>query len=483
MRNILSVLLLIQSIVFAQDESYIAGLSLNARAGNYCNNLTGTNPPSAPRDGNGQVIPDRIQCNARLAFEATFRGDGQEVYNSAFNKVSGPDINSFTDSIGNKMNKFISVGDRAYCRGVECYTEYSNDGSERARWYQVEQPNRLLAVNGNRVIEKLKAVNYVVDGKALSAKIGDGSQYYEVPLGEYKEFEVEITDFNGGINFSNSVNPIRLRWINPNLLSTPHASIPSGISFKSRFADGRWRYALAVDGQRMDKPGLYVVNYSVQDEAPIRVEYMSFVEGLRVWNHRRYLEGVVVVAYGLSACAQEALSLPDYKPSFDAVRKFLKHAKKPSKRQHFSKLSEAQIRFLRDGLGRPAATAGRVNKVLNRINSRVLGLNIVLTPDDIIFKDTSKIDEEIATKLNPQRRLIKQTATSIGNLNTKAKMAAPYIYSGRALKAFNKKSNQLSKAARKELSAYHAELRSRMELRARFRSSNAQCNEDQNSGS
>lgn len=484
MKRFFSAILIVQSLVLAQSESFIAGLSLNATSGNYCNNLTGTNPPSAPRDGGGNVIPDRIQCNARLAFEATFRGEGKEVYSNSFTKVSGPDITSFTDSIGNQMNKFVSVGDRAYCRNFECYTEYSQDGSDRARWYQIEQEDRLMAINGNRIIEKLKAVNFMVDGKALSAKIGDGSQYLEVPIGEYKEFNVEITDFNGGINFNDGrVNPIRLRWINPNPLGTPHSSIPSGISFKSVFANGKWTYALAVDGQRMDKAGLYVVNYSVQDEIPIRVEYMSFVEGLRVWNHRRYLEGVVIVAYGLSTCAADALSLPDYTPAFNATKKFLKHAKKPSKRQHFAKLSESQIRFLRDGLGRPAATAGKVNKALNKINLRILSLNIVETPDSVILKDTAKLDEEIETKLNPPRRLIKQTASSLANINTKAKMGAPYIYSGKALKAFNKRSNQLSKLARKELGLYHAELRSRMELRTRFRSSNAQCNEDQNSGS
>lgn len=464
------------SSLFAQDNSLVTGIALNGAAGGRCENMTGFEPARYPGSN------DKIKCYARLTSELTFRGAGSEIFPGGFTKISGPDLFSFQDVVGNSYNQLKSLSQLEYCGANSCYAEFGVDRANRAYWSSITVPNRLNAVNGNKVIGTMSAVNFVVDGKSIAHNFVDQKQYLEVSEGEAKEFEIQITDPAGlrSINQRGPTSPFRIDWIQPNIARTPHKELVSGIKFYERWdeASGKYRFFMLVNGPFIQKKGLYIVNYFVQDRTPIKVEYFSSVQGLLTYNNNRYQEGVVTVAYGVDKCAQAAATAPDYLPFYNAATKFLKSVGKETSSKKFKGLSQSAIRFLRE-TGRARQVASRNLKQGLKSHNILKAMNLVSVSDADILPHTAKLDEVVANLVSKDKRGFKNGVVTLGRVST---LVRAHLSTQRGKAKISRSIKKLEKLAHPIGNTYLNELRGSMTRRSAFKDATNQCELDLNNG-
>lgn len=464
------------SHLLAQDNSLVTGIALHGAEGGRCENLTGFEPARYPGSN------DKIKCYARLNSQLTFRGAGNEIFPGGFSKISGPDINSYQDVVGNSYNQLTSLSQLEYCGSNSCYAEFGVDRANRAYWASITVPNRLNAVNGNKVIGTMSAINFVVDGKSISHDFVDHKQYLELSENEAKEFEIFITDPSGlrTITQKGATSPFRFGWVQPNISRTPHKEITSGITFHEKWDDaqGKWRFFMLVNGPFIQKKGLYVVNYFIQDRTPIKVEYQSSVQGLLTYNNNRYQEGVITVAYGIDKCAQAAATAPDYIPFYTAATKFLKAVGKETSSKKFAGLSQTGVRFVRE-IGRARQVASRNLKQGLKAHQALLSLNLVSAADTEVLPKTAILDDIVSNLILKGKRGFKNGVVSLGRPST---LVRAHLSTLRGKAKISKNIRKLEKLAQPLGATYIEELRGTMTRRGAFKDAANQCDLNQNLG-
>ena len=308
--KVLGTLLILASVAQAQDGA-VHGAALSALSGGGCQNLTGFTPPRYPG------APGKIPCTELIKATTTFQGvsDGKSYAPGAPNEATRQS-SSYVDILGNTMIQNDVVGTISYGLGNDNYSEFLQDGAARVRYYSIEVPGLVNAVNVNPDNAKAIALQRVVDGMGIGYKIEGERQLLEVPLGELRSFEIfPIDPDNLGGPVNSKQPPYIVSLMNPDRIYTPHNSNPIGVAMRSIYKDGAWHYYLDVNGALLEKVGKWIVEIQIEEREPRIVQYQSSVEGLITTKTTRFLRSTLTIAHGVNQCATQAgVALPSMEP-------------------------------------------------------------------------------------------------------------------------------------------------------------------------
>ena len=289
----------------------VHGAALSALSDGGCQNLTGATPPRYPG------APGKIPCTELIQATTTFQGasDGKSYAPGVQNEASRSS-KSYVDILGNTMIQNDLVGTISYGLGNDNYSEFLQDGAARVRYYSIEVPGLVNAVNINPDNAKAIALQRVVDGMGIGYKIEGDRQLLEVPLGELRSFEIFPIDpdnLGGPLNLKQA--PFIVSLMNPDRLYTPHNSNPIGVATRTLLKDGAWHYYLDVNGALLEKVGKWIVEIQIEEREPRVVQYQSSVEGLITTRTTRFLRSTLTIAHGVNQCATQAgVALPSMEP-------------------------------------------------------------------------------------------------------------------------------------------------------------------------
>ena len=298
------------NVIQAQSGA-VHGAALSALSGGGCQNLTGFTPPRYPG------APGKIPCTELIQGTTTFQAvsDGKSYAPGAINEASRTS-SSYVDILGNTMIQNDLVGTISYGLGNDNYAEFLQDGAARVRYYSIEVPGLVNAVNINPDNAKALALQRIVDGMGIGYQIEGGRQLLEVPLGETRSFEIfPIDPDNLGGPVSLKQPPFIVTMMNPDRIYTPHNSNPLGVATRSVYDNGAWHYYLDVNGAVLGKVGKWIVYLQIEEREPRVVQYQSSVEGLITSKTTRFLRTTLTIAHGVNQCAAQAgVALPSMEP-------------------------------------------------------------------------------------------------------------------------------------------------------------------------
>jgi len=465
--------LFLENIGIAQDLKIVTGLSLTGLPNSGC--VSDFQPPKDPG------YPNAIRCSLNIKSDVTYRGEaGLEGKIGGVTKVSGPELSTFKDDVGNTYTHLLSTYNANPCAGTGCYAEYRTDNAPRSFYNEISiQTERLKAINGNPLVKSIFAYNISADGMMISHELEGEKNYFDVNENEIKKIEIFITDHNGRNSLTQRTekSPYRIEWVQPNLSRTPHKERVDAITFESRYdiEAGRWRFFMALDGTRFPRKGIYIVNYNVVEENPVKVEYLSKVEGLLTFNHRRVNQAVLTVGVGIQSCVQGSLGFPDIVPHNIEVNKFIKKVKSKTGSKLIAKIrGAAEKREIRE-LGRSAGAVAKMYKNLVAINSRLIQGNILTIDGQALTADTAALDETIS-RIVGNTKSFKKGSENLGRISTVVRRF------NKSDKKFVKAIKKLELSARSTGAAYLETLRSAMLKRSQISSSMNQCELDQSVG-
>lgn len=457
----------------AQGTKIITGLSVTGMSGSGC--VSDFQPPRNPG------YPNAIRCTLNLKSTVTYRGDvGADGNINGTSKISGPDILSFADYVGNSYSNLTSTYRANPCAGTSCYAEFRTDNAPRYFYHETVMPTeRLRAVNGNPLVKSVFAYNLSADGMMISHEFEGARTYFDVNENEVKKYEIFIDDQNGrnSLSLKTDKSPYRIEWVQPNLARTPHKEIVSGVSFQSIFDNqvGHWRFFMVLDGTRFPQKGTYVVNYNVIEENPVKVEYLSSVEGLLTFNNRRVNQGFVTVGVGIQSCIQGALGFPDITPHYNEIMSFIKKVRSKTSSKAIAKLRGESLKRETRELGRAASSIGKMYKNLFAINGQLKQRNILTVETSSISSDTTTLDDTI-TRVIGTTKTFKKGFENVGRLSTVSRRL------NKLDKKFVKAIKLFEANARSTGTVYLDTLRSAMQNRNALNASANQCELEQSSG-
>jgi len=465
--------LLIENIGGAQDFKIVTGLSLTGLPNSGC--VSDFQPPKDPG------YPNAIRCSLNIKSKVTYRGEvGAEGKIGGVTKALGPEVSSYLDSVGNLYTQLSSSYNSNPCAGTGCYAEYRTDNAPRNFYNEISiQTERLKAINGNPLVKSIFAYNISADGMMINHEFEGDKSYFDVNENEIKKIEIFITDHNGrnSLTQRSEKSPYKIEWVQPNLSRTPHKEKVDAITFESRYDSeaGRWRFFMLLDGTRFPRKGTYIVNYNVVEENPVKVEYLSRVEGLLTFNHRRVNQAVLTVGVGIQSCIQGSLGFPDITPHNIEVNKFIKKVRSKTGSKVIAKIrGEAAKRETRE-LGRSAGAVSKMYKKLVGINSRLVQGNVLSLDSQLMYADTAALDDTVA-RIIGNTKIYKKSSENIGRLSTVSRRL------NKSDKKFSKLIRKLEASARSSGNAYIESLRSAMLKRSQISSSMNQCELDQSVG-
>ncbi|MCO6431683.1 MAG: hypothetical protein J5J00_12560 [Deltaproteobacteria bacterium] len=315
--------------VQAQNETVHGAAIVPARGGGCF--FTGSNAPLS----NPFVEPsvsNAIYCLSRFGNIVTYQGEGAPNSPAVGQTTFAPSAKTtFSDTLDNTYSQMALNSEYRYCGGQSCYPGEKEDGSGRRAFLALNIPKTVKAINAkdepNENLAFRMASTYIVDGKGIGYSIEGDQQLLVLAKDEKRIFEITpvAPDFNDQAALRDaSRNPYSIRWVTPDLSSTPHKEIPSGIFFKSEFYAGQWRYYVHVDGSQLPAIGKYIVNFVLRRETPVvvSVKYRSpeynqqyCPKGTCDFNAKVYTTGTFTVAYGTEQCLKRGgIALPSYAP-------------------------------------------------------------------------------------------------------------------------------------------------------------------------
>jgi hypothetical protein len=304
-------LLLSTSHVHAQSGA-IHGMSLSGLSQGGCQNLTGFVPPRYPG------LPGRIPCEEFVQGKVATQGQRATALSVPGDTTANLPSSAFTDAFNNSFTQETYNYRVAYGLENDNYSEFVQDSALRTRSYNFSAFGLVNALNANPALLRALAQQQVVDGSSIGFQIEGGNLYVEVLKNSLRSIEITPVDPDSFNSLNNpSKNPYSIAWVNPNPSWTPHASIPSGITFRSEFDQNlqRWRYFIDVDGSTLQTIGKYIVYFTLSETTGRLVQYQSQVEGLISRTIARSLSATITIGYGIDQCVAESIiDVPDLEP-------------------------------------------------------------------------------------------------------------------------------------------------------------------------